>query len=128
MDFLNVNLSAAEFFPQQLRRFPWTLSAPVARTPAFMCLEVTETAATVHRDVLSASCATWEARSCRFALDDFGTGYANLTQAVALPLRSDPSWTGPLLLVDNGRSSSRVFEDLVAMFSRIGIRTVCGRW
>ena len=55
----------------------------------------------------------------KFAIDDFGKGYANLTQVLNLPfsiIKLDRS----ILVSDNDKQSSTIFEDILMMFKKLG--------
>ncbi len=121
---VEVNLSAAEFMHEY---FAEKLNAATNRNcadPKYLIFEITETAATASYEILAHCMNEMCKRGFRFALDDFGTGFANLSQVVDLPfsmVKLDRSMLVPKLMNEN---SSIVFEDTIAMFSRLGMSVV----
>lgn len=118
LERLEINLSALEFMHNRL---PQLLSDTMSRfsvDPAFLCFEITETAATESFELLGDCMSEIRRLGSEFALDDFGTGYANISQVIQLPfsmVKLDKTLLyGPI----------EVLEDMVRMFARMGRRTV----
>jgi len=118
LDYLSVNLSAAEFMNTQMPKQMTELLNQYQIDPNFIVFEITETVATVSYDIVSACMQEYRSRGFRFALDDFGTGYANLSQVVSLPFS--------IVKIDRGLlyGSRIVLEDLLHMFKRLGLMNI----
>ena len=121
LERMNINLSAADFFRNRAQQVH-ALVLGSGAVPGLLCFEVTETAATVHQDVLAEFMADMQGYGYTFALDDFGTGYANITQVTQLPF-SVVKLDRTMLLA--GDEQNRVlFDGLLRMFSDMGLTTV----
>lgn len=118
LDYLSINLSAAEFMNTQMPKQMTELLNQYQIDPNFIVFEITETVATVSYDIVSACMQEYRTRGFRFALDDFGTGYANLSQVVSLPFS--------IVKIDRGLlfGSRIVLEDLLHMFKRLGLTNI----
>jgi len=118
LDYLGINLSAAEFMNRQMPEKMTEILNRYQIDPEFIIFEITETVATVSYDIVSSCMQEYRARGFRFALDDFGTGFANLSQVVSLPFT--------MVKIDRGllHGSKIVLEDLLHMFKRLGLITV----
>jgi len=118
LDYLSINLSAAEFMNRQMPKQMTELLNQYQIDPNFIVFEITETIATVSYDIVSACMQEYRTRGFRFALDDFGTGYANLSQVVSLPFS--------IVKIDRGLlfGSRIVLEDLLHMFKRLGLTNI----
>lgn len=118
LDYLSINLSAAEFMNRQMPKQMTELLNQYQIDPNFIVFEITETVATVSYDIVSACMQEYRTRGFRFALDDFGTGYANLSQVVSLPFS--------IVKIDRGLlfGSRIVLEDLLHMFKRLGLTNI----
>ena len=118
LEYLSVNLSAAEFMNTQMPKQMTELLNQYQIDPNFIVFEITETVATVSYDIVSACMQEYRTRGFRFALDDFGTGYANLSQVVSLPFS--------IVKIDRGLlfGSRIVLEDLLHMFKRLGLTNI----
>lgn len=82
--YVEINLSAAEFFTNPYRRISAIVNEYGAK-PSSLCFEITETAASQHPRALTDFMASMLEDGFRFAMDDFGTGYANIAQVMTLP-------------------------------------------
>ncbi len=118
LDYLGINLSAAEFMNRQMPEKMTEILNRYQIDPEFIIFEITETVATVSYDIVSSCMQEYRGRGFRFALDDFGTGFANLSQVVSLPFT--------MVKIDRGllHGSKIVLEDLLRMFKRLGLITV----
>jgi diguanylate cyclase len=118
LDYLSVNLSAAEFLNVQMPEKMTEILNHYNIDPDFLIFEITETVATVNYDIVSSCMQEYRARGFRFALDDFGVGYANLSQVVGLPFS--------MVKIDRGLLNGNliVLEDLLHMFRRLELITV----
>lgn len=121
LDFIEINLSAAEFFKNDWRRIN-TLVTDEEASPSLICFEVTESAAVAHPGALVDFMNKMIDRGYRFALDDFGTGFANLTQVAEMPfsiVKLDRS-----LLISPGEKNRILFDGLMGVFRETGLHTV----
>jgi len=118
LDYLGINLSAAEFMNRQMPEKMTEILNRYQIDPDFIIFEITETVATVSYEIVSSCMQEYRDRGFRFALDDFGTGFANLSQVVSLPFT--------MVKIDRGllHGSKIVLEDLLRMFKRLGLITV----
>lgn len=118
LDYLGINLSAAEFMNRQMPEKMTEILNRYQIDPDFIIFEITETVATVSYEIVSSCMQEYRVRGFRFALDDFGTGFANLSQVVSLPFT--------MVKIDRGliHGSKIVLEDLLRMFKRLGLITV----
>lgn len=118
LDYLGINLSAAEFMNRQMPEKMTEILNRYQIDPDFIIFEITETVATVSYEIVSSCMQEYRTRGFRFALDDFGTGFANLSQVVSLPFT--------MVKIDRGliHGSKIVLEDLLRMFKRLGLITV----
>lgn len=118
---LEINLSAAEFYHDTTALADEILKK-IDGLESKICFEVTETAATTHRELLSDFMDRLIARKVLFAIDDFGTGFANITQLARLPFsiaKLDRS------LIATEREKERIIlNDVVNMFAHLGLETV----
>ena len=118
--FLNVNLSAAEFYRNPAEMIDSVVSEfGVAK--GRICFEVTETASSVYPKMLNEFMGDMIARGYHFALDDFGTGYANFAQVSEMPFavaKLDKA------LLEDTPKTRLLFRCMAKMFAETGIRTV----
>ena len=121
LNYLEINLSAAEFF-QNPSVDIHNIIRKNGVSPNLICFEVTETAATVHQDILSDFMNYMINLGYRFALDDFGTGYANISRVLNLPF-SIVKFDRMLLISDEEKNIT-LFDTMLSMFSRMGLQTV----
>ncbi|MCQ2412396.1 MAG: EAL domain-containing protein [Sphaerochaetaceae bacterium] len=113
---LHINLSAAEFYHN-----PAQMISSIVETydvdPSRICLEITESSAATHPEILLDFMTEMNAKGFRFALDDYGTGFANVLQVLKLPFRDikiDKS-----LLADNAKCRT-FLASTIKMFLQIG--------
>ncbi len=118
LEYLSVNLSAAEFMNTQIPKQMTEILNHYHIDPSFIVFEITETVATVSYDIVKTCMQEYRSRGFRFALDDFGTGYANLSQVVSLPFS--------IVKIDRSLlfGSIIVLEDLLHMFNRLGLTNI----
>ena len=115
IDYLSVNLSAAEFLNIHMPEKITEIIKEYEIDPSLIVFEITETVATVSYDIVSSCMKEYRTLGFRFALDDFGTGYANLSQVVSLPFS--------IVKIDREllSGSKIVLEDMLRMFRRLGL-------
>jgi diguanylate cyclase (GGDEF)-like protein len=91
--------------------------------PQCLVLEITESAAIVQNESMSASLAALRELGVTLAIDDFGTGYANLgnlTRFAFKKLKIDRS----LLPQSHDERSRKLFANVVAMARELGLTVV----
>lgn len=94
-------------------------------SPALICFEVTESAASLAGDNLLHLMEELRKKGVSFALDDFGTGYANLDSVIALPF--DYAKVDKSLIWTAGSDSRKetLLNNIVNIFTALGIRVIC---
>lgn len=120
VQLLHINLSATEFFHNPAA----SISEIVQRhrvDPSRICLEITESSAATHPDILQSFMHDMIAKGFNFALDDYGTGFANILQVLKLPFR-DIKIDRTLL---NENEKCRTFlASAIEMFLKLGLDPV----
>ncbi|MEA4816778.1 MAG: GGDEF domain-containing protein, partial [Lachnospiraceae bacterium] len=119
--YLEINLSAAEFFQNSASDIHGIIRKS-GISPSLLCFEVTETAATVHQEILSDFMDDMINLGYSFALDDFGMGYANISQVLNLPfsiVKLDRT-----LLISDEEKNMLIFDIMLDMFSKMGLTTI----
>lgn len=119
--FLEVNLSAAEFHHSS-KTFADDILKKLDSIENMICFEVTETAATTHREILSSFMEKLIEHGVIFAIDDFGTGFANITQLAKLPFSI--AKIDRAFIMSEQVKEKIIVEDIVKMFGDIGLETV----
>lgn len=93
--------------------------------PAFLHVEVTESALTADDQALVGILSELRRRGFPIAMDDFGTGYSSLSLLRNMPidvLKIDRSF---LSASEDDERSRRVLEHVLALANDLGIDTVC---
>ncbi len=119
LDTVEINLSAAEFINQGFYDRFMSVYDKYDIDPKLLIFEVTETVATISYEIMIEYMELLMKMGIKFAIDDFGKGYANLTQVLNLPfsiIKLDRS----ILVSDNDKQSSTIFEDILMMFKKLG--------
>ncbi|HEX5801638.1 MAG TPA: EAL domain-containing protein [Azospira sp.] len=122
-----VNLS-----PRQLRlpRLPETIAAILAETgcqPAWIELEITESAAMADPAAAQAMLARLRGMGLSIAIDDFGTGHSSLARLTRLPvdkLKIDKSFIPAAPDAPQSREDAAVVVAIVALGRQLGLRVV----
>lgn len=119
---LSINIS-----PQQLERDSWiddliTLLEQAGASPAWFCLEITESAAILHPDQTVARLKRLRLLGFDVSIDDFGTGHSSLSYLTRLPateLKIDRSFVQSLMT-----GSVPIVRGTLQMAKALGMRTV----
>ena len=119
---LSINIS-----PQQLERDSWiddliTLLEQAGASPAWFCLEITESAAMLHPDQTVARLKRLRLLGFDVSIDDFGTGHSSLSYLTRLPateLKIDRSFVQSLMT-----GSVPIVRGTLQMAKALGMRTV----
>ncbi len=122
-----VNLS-----PRQLRhpRLPETIASILAETgcrPAWIELEITESAAMADPAAAQAMLARLRGMGLSIAIDDFGTGHSSLARLTRLPvdkLKIDKSFIPAAPDAPQSREDAAVVVAIVALGRQLGLRVV----
>jgi EAL domain-containing protein (putative c-di-GMP-specific phosphodiesterase class I) len=113
-----------------------TLSAPDIATaildvvnemgvpPAFLELEVTETAAAGAGDALRGNLNTLRRAGIGLAIDDFGTGYSNMMRLRELPFSRLKIDRGFIKNLTCTTEDMRLVKSIITMADALGLRTV----
>lgn len=121
LEQMNINLSAADFFRNWSQRaHQVVLESSVS--PDCLRFEVTETAATIHQNILAEFMRDMIGYGYQFSLDDFGTGYANITQVIQLPFSSVK--LDRTMLVADEEQNRILFDGMLRMLKDMGLATV----
>lgn len=83
---MNINLSAASLANPAFHRYLLERTRDNLALNAFVCFEVTESAAIINLDMTVGLLAGLRELGCSVALDDFGTGFSSLSHIRQLPL------------------------------------------
>lgn len=124
LDHILINLSPIELLQDNLTRRTLNIAKQYGVEPDRLMFEITETAATATIDIAKIRMEEMKQHGVCFALDDFGTGYANIDTIVRLPfhiVKLDKSILADAITDSNVRI---VFEDIVKMVKRLGLRTI----
>ncbi len=122
-----VNLS-----PRQLRhpRLPESIAGILAETgcrPAWIELEITESAAMADPEAAQAMLARLRGMGLAIAIDDFGTGHSSLARLTRLPvdkLKIDKSFIPAAPDAPQSREDAAVVVAIVALGRQLGLRVV----
>lgn len=117
VNLLHINLSAAEFSHNPAEMISSIVEAYDV-DPGRICLEITESSAATHPDILLSFMTEMNRKGFHFALDDYGTGFANVLQVLKLPFRDIK--IDKTLLADNERSRT-FLSSTIKMFLEIGL-------
>lgn len=82
IDFLDINVSGAEFFNNPSRDFIKIVKKSGV-DPRKLCLEVTETATVEYPEKFEEFMKEMSLEGFSFAIDDFGTGYSNISRVIS---------------------------------------------
>lgn len=82
-----VNVSPLQFASQEFLPRLEKILLETHMDPAYLELEITESAALSYETATYEKLATIQARGIRVSLDDFGTGYSSFTQLRSLPVQ-----------------------------------------
>ncbi len=86
LDYIEVNLSMAQFDQDNPAAFVQQLMSMYGVAPEWINLEITETADAITRQAVLRNMDTLISKGIRFSLDDFGTGRSNLDYFVTMPV------------------------------------------
>ena len=117
---LHINLSAAEFFHNPIKRISETVLKNGA-APNRICFEITESAAAKSSDMLMSFMTQMIRLGFSFALDDYGTGYSNIIQVMNLPFSTVKIDKG---LLDDEDKGAKFLESTIKLFKDLEIEPV----
>ncbi|WP_290650103.1 EAL domain-containing protein [Aquisalimonas sp.] len=118
---LEVNISAASLRDAQLRDFLRDELRASGADPAWLILEITETAAVTDFAAARTVMEGLRELGCHFALDDFGVGFSTLHYLGQLPadyIKIDGSFIRNLTVSEEDRVIVRAIADIAAGFGK----------
>ncbi|MEG1757176.1 MAG: EAL domain-containing protein [Oscillospiraceae bacterium] len=121
---IEINLSPIECLKSNLAENIIRTVASYGVSPDKLNFEITETAATVSREIISRNMEALVSEGFRFSLDDFGTGYANIDSVIALPFSMIKLDRSMLLQSVENEKSAIVFRNTLNMAHELGLSTV----
>ncbi len=116
IDGLHINLSAAEFFHNPIKRISETVLNNGV-DPKRICFEITESSAAKSTEMLMAFMNQMIRLGFSFALDDYGTGYSNILQVLNLPFSTVKVDKG---LLDDEENGIKFLESTIKLFNDLG--------
>ena len=117
---LHINLSAAEFFHNPIKRISETVLKNGA-APNRICFEITESAAAKSSEMLMSFMTQMIRLGFSFALDDYGTGHSNIIQVMNLPFSTVKIDKG---LLDDEDKGAKFLESTIKLFKDLEIEPV----
>lgn len=120
VNLLHINLSATEFFHNPAAAITEIVEKNGVN-PNRICLEITESSAATHPDLLFEFMTQMSEKGFHFALDDYGTGFANVLQVLKLPFRTIK--LDRTLLSDNAKCRA-FLESAIKLFKGLGLEPV----
>lgn len=124
LDYVEVNLSAVQFDGENPATFIEEKVREFGIQPAWINLEITETAVNNARQVLLKNMTRLVNDGVTFSLDDFGTGRSNLDYFVDMPVRIvkfDYKFTHSYFVSEKAR---HIIEGVVDIINRLGLEAV----
>ena len=124
VEYVEVNLSGAQFMDDQLNIMLLECAKEYDVPPAFINLEITETASIAAGDLLEYNMRRLKENNFKFSMDDFGTGYSNLAKIAHTDfdlIKLDKSLIWPCFERDEiSRESRIILESSVEMILKLG--------
>jgi EAL domain-containing protein (putative c-di-GMP-specific phosphodiesterase class I) len=94
--------------------------------PAFLNLEITETASVESGEMLDRNMIDLRKLGCSFSMDDFGTGYSNLSkmsEVVYDLVKIDKSLIWPCF-TENNEKSLAILKNMINMLLELNVKIV----
>ena len=110
-----VNVSPLQFASQKFLRRVETILAETGMNPAYLELEITESAALSYETATYEKLARLQELGIRVSLDDFGTGYSSFKQLRSLPiqlLKIDRSFISSLF---DGKNQQAIVQSMIQL-------------
>ena len=124
VEYIEVNLSGAQFMDDQLNIMLLECAKKYNVPPEFINLEITETASIAAGDLLEYNMRRLKENNFKFSMDDFGTGYSNLAKIAQTDfdlIKLDKSLIWPCFEREEISKESRIIlESSVDMILKLG--------
>ncbi|WKY43304.1 EAL domain-containing protein [Eubacteriaceae bacterium ES2] len=126
LDYIEVNLSGIQCVHPDLPRQLEAIMKKYDIPPAFLNLEITETASVESGEMLKRNMVDLRKLGCSFSMDDFGTGYSNLSkmsEVVYDLVKIDKSLIWPCFSEDNVKSLA-ILKNMIRMLLELNVKIV----
>ncbi|WKY46682.1 EAL domain-containing protein [Eubacteriaceae bacterium ES3] len=126
-DYIEVNLSGIQCVHPDLPRQLESIMKEHHIPPAFLNLEITETASVESGEMLDRNMVDLRNLGCSFSMDDFGTGYSNLSkmsEVVYDLVKIDKSLIWPCFTNDNNQKSLAILKNMINMLLELNVKIV----
>ncbi|MDK2904884.1 MAG: c-di-GMP phosphodiesterase [Eubacteriaceae bacterium] len=126
LDYIEVNLSGIQCVHPDLPRQLETIMKRYDIPPAFLNLEITETASVESGEMLDRNMIDLRKLGCSFSMDDFGTGYSNLSkmsEVVYDLVKIDKSLIWPCF-TENNEKSLAILKNMINMLLELNVKIV----
>ena len=124
LESLEMNLSGANFLLDDLAERLLKMLKEARPQSDLINFEITESAVTAAPDRIVDRIRAMNEQGVNVWLDDFGTGYANIARIARLPLYAVKIDRSLLISSEESPKCAVVFEDILRMCRRLGIRSV----
>lgn len=119
-----VNLSPRQFTQGGLAQDVLDILEETGMNPAFLGLEITESAAMDNPEMTMAVLAELGSRGIKVMIDDFGTGYSNLRQLKRLPIGTLKIDKGFVRDVLSDREDAEIVSVIISLAHTLDLRVV----
>jgi len=126
IEYIEVNLSGIQCVHPDLPKQLQSIMQNYAIEPAFMNLEITETAAVDSGEMLNRNMLHLRKMGCSFSMDDFGTGYSNLSQMAEVVydlVKLDRSLIWPCFYEENPKAHA-ILTNVINMLLELNVKIV----
>jgi EAL domain-containing protein (putative c-di-GMP-specific phosphodiesterase class I) len=126
LDYIEVNLSGIQCVHPDLPRQLEAIMKQYDIPPAFLNLEITETASVESGEMLDRNMIDLRKLGCSFSMDDFGTGYSNLSkmsEVVYDLVKIDKSLIWPCF-TENNEKSLAILKNMINMLLELNVKIV----
>ncbi|GBQ26108.1 EAL domain-containing protein [Gluconacetobacter azotocaptans] len=119
-----VNLSGILFRQHDVHQLVTDAIAETGLDPAFLELELTETALIENPEAASPQLAALQRMGVSITIDDFGTGYASLIYLTKLPIRRLKIDSAFIREIDSSPGSRTIIKAILALGENLGIKVI----
>lgn len=126
IQYIEVNLSGIQCVHPDITGQLKCIMDKYEISPAFLNLEITETAAVESGELLYQNMQQLRTMGCNFSMDDFGTGYSNLSQMAEVVydlVKLDKSLIWPCFYEKN-KKSNVILENVIHMLLELNVKIV----
>lgn len=124
LEYIELNLSAVQLMQEDTAERIESMIKTHHIRPEFLCLEVTETAATKTFSYARRTMNQLIQTGVKFAMDDYGTGYANIDSVIQLPFSIVKVDRNMLLASEGSKKSARIFEQSISLMQDLELSVV----